>query len=239
MALIGIPENPIRWRSATWGLNRADARIAFVSGASQVTAYPAALWAGQIELPPLHDDQGKLRRWRAALASLSSFENWFEARPPGAENGPSTGYTGPTPVVALAGQLGNALLIDGATASVALLNAGDYFSVIANGWRELKMATADAITNSAGQATLKFEPALRNAPAQSAEVEVAAPTTSFQLADPTAVWRLGLGGFGEIALDVVEYFAPGAGTAGQQPSSTTFDSTQTTFDQTDITWDAA
>jgi hypothetical protein len=66
------------------------------------------------------------------------------------------------------------------------LRAGDYFSV--NG--ELKRLTEDASTNGSGEATLTFEPFLRNSPVDNAVVTVTNPTCNMVLADDSQLsWQ--------------------------------------------------
>ena len=239
MTVVLLPETAIRWRTATWRLGRADAVQEFMSGATQVTAFSKAIWSGQIELPSLNDDAGALRKWRSALARLSALGNTFEAIAPGAESGPSTGYAGSTPVVNGAGQLGLSIVVSGASPNAALVNAGDYLSVIAGGWRELKIVTSDVVTDGTGAATIAFEPALRNAPNDSARVDIFTPKGAFRLADASAAWRLSPNGIGNIVFDVEEAFAPGAGSVTEDPQLATFDSGDIQLDSTQVTWDAA
>lgn len=207
MAVITLPETPIRWREATFRLLRADAVQEYASGATRVTAYSKAIWAGTWTLPPLFE--GNAGAWRAALAQLSSFANTFEAGPPGyaGPSGPNP-YAGPAPLVNGAAQLGLQLVCDGMTAGVTVLRPGDYFHVVANGQKELKIVTETVTTNGSGQATIRFEPALRNAPADNATVEIFNPVTAFRLVRPELVVGIDLNRAEAVDLDATEAFAP-------------------------------
>lgn len=206
MSLVALPVDPIPFRSATFELVRADEALEFLTGAVQVTAFSKALWRASWTLPKLGGTDD-LRRWRAALAQLSAIGNAFAHGPP-EYTGPSTGYAGPAPLVNGASQLGKSLICDGAAASAAILKTGDYFSVAAAGKNELKIATADASADGLGNVTFAFEPALRNAPADNATIEIFAPRCEFRLAAPTGSWTIDMMRNGEITIEAIESFAP-------------------------------
>lgn len=206
MALIALPDSPLKWQSATWGPVGADGVNEFLQGATQVTSFAKRLWTARIVLPPLSDDQKRV--WRSRLAQLSDLSNRCEMGPPDYQAGPSTGYAGPAPQVAGGGQLGLSLDVDGVTPSAALLGEGDYFQITADGVKQVLMMTADATANGAGEATLNFSPALRNAPLNNATVEIFSPKCQFMLATPQVQWELALGGFMNASLDFIEAFAP-------------------------------
>jgi hypothetical protein len=85
-----------------------------------------------------------------------------------------------TPLVMGAGQTGNSLIIDGATASVTnWAKAGDYFTVNS----ELKRLVANANSNGSGQVTLTFEPYLRTAPADNAVISCNPATCTMIMTD--------------------------------------------------------
>ena len=205
MALITLPEDPVKWRVSSWGLLRADAVQEFMNGARQVTAYQKAVWGGQIQLPALNDDDAARLKWRAALMQLSRLSNTFELGAPDAQAGPSTGYAGALNVAG-ADQLGLTLAFAGATPSASILNAGDYFHVVAAGVKELKMATANVAADGSGEGVIAFEPALRNSPADSGAIVIAAPRCAFALTTPQVTWQNALGGFSEFTIDFVEAF---------------------------------
>lgn len=205
MTLIALPSSPIKWRSAALRLLRADALQEYASGATKVTVYSKAVWALSIDLPPL--DGADLRAWRAALAQLSSLANTFAASPPD-YSGPSTGYAGPAPKVATAGQLGRSLALNSMSANAAVLSAGDYFHVVAAGVKELKIVTAPLTSTAGGTGTVAFEPALRNAPSATASLIINNPQAEFRLVSPDAGYRVDLNRFGDISFEAIEAFGP-------------------------------
>lgn len=206
MAVVVLPADPIPFRSATFELARADEALEFLTGAVQVTAFPKALWRASWTLAKLRG-QADFRQWRAALAQLSAAGATFIQRPP-EYSGPSTGYAGTGPVVNGGSQLGKALVCDGVAPSAPILKSGDYLSVIAAGKRELKLLTADASSDGLGNVTFAFEPALRNAPADNATVEIFAPSCEFRLAEPVGSWAIDMMQNGEIAIEAIESFNP-------------------------------
>lgn len=110
-----------------------------------------------------------------------------------------------TPLVKGAGQNGNTLAIDGCTPGVTgWLKAGDYFSVNS----ELKQFTADASTNGSGEATLAFQPALRNSPEDNAPLTVTGATCTMILADDRqGIWEADVSGiYEEKTFSKVEVF---------------------------------
>lgn len=205
MSIITLPSAPLKWRSADFRLLRADGVQEFVSGATQVTAFPKAIWALTLNLPPLI--AAELAAWRAALAQLSALGNTFLGSPPD-YSGPSTGYAGPAPTVQGAGQLGRTLNVQGMTANASVLAAGDFFHVIANGVRELKVMTAPLIANGSGVGVANFEPALRNAPNGASALEILTPAAEFRLTSSQFEYGVDLDRFGEVRIDAVEAFAP-------------------------------
>lgn len=127
----------------------------------------------------------------ALLAQLRGSAN--QLRVPVYDN-PARGAYGGTPLVDGGGQTGNTLNIDGCTPSVAQwIRRGDYFSIEVNGEHELKMATADAASNGAGEVVLTFEPRLRASPLFASPIYVQdgvlpRPFGVFRLAGQTNGW---------------------------------------------------
>ena len=95
-------------------------------------------------------------------------------------------WGGPKPLIAGASQLGRAIDCDDVAPSALIAPAGNFLSV--NG--ELKMIVADAVSNASGEVTFDIEPALRNSPADNAEVEIDNPVGEFRLLSPIAEWGL-------------------------------------------------
>jgi hypothetical protein len=193
MAEITIPA--IKASSVTFGLERADNVLQLLNGREVITAFAKASWAARVSLTILTEQQG--RDWAGALAALSSMENYFRMTPPGYTG---TIYTGSTPQVNGAGQLGTTLSIKNCTPSAVVFRPGEYFEV--NG--ELKIVTATATANGSGVASVSFQPALRAAPTDSATVTISSPKTKFRLANPSASWQIQPGKFYIINIDAVE-----------------------------------
>lgn len=205
MALIPLPADPMRFSDARFALMRADAILELLGGATQATVFGYALWKARWTLP----QQAGIAfgEWRAALVQLSSYANTFEMGPPEYE-GPATGYNGAAPVVAGGGQGGLSLDVDGLAFNTDILAAGDYFSVIVAGARELKCVTENVSSDGGGAATIAFEPALRGAPADDAAVEIFAPKTAFRLTTPEGGWDVSHLKHGGVGFEAMEAFAP-------------------------------
>lgn len=124
---------------------------------------------------------------------------------------PARGAGGGSPFVMGAGQTGNVLVIDGASASITnWIRAGDYFSVLVNGEPELKIATLDANSSGAGVVSLTFEPKLRDSPIDNAFIYVEPdiiPRGVFVMENPENGWNARpnkLGPISEFTLNMIE-----------------------------------
>lgn len=168
---------------------------------SQTAIFPSALTASAQYL-----DRGGLK-WRAVL----TYQNMTQAdravlmgllarlrgqahkvRIPVHDN-PKRGAYGGTPLVNGASQTGSDLDIDGCSNVTNWIRAGDYFSVEVNGEHELKMCTED-LTTSGGGGNIKFEPRLRESPANNAVIYVGddvlpTPTGVFVIEGTTTGWN--------------------------------------------------
>jgi hypothetical protein len=193
MAEITIPT--IQAASASFGLVRADNALELLNGSEVYTVFQKAAWV--LSFPLVIQTEQQARAWSAALASLSSFANHFKASPPGYT---ATIYSGTIPQVDGGSQLGTSLDIKNCTNSTTVFRAGEYFEV--NG--ELKIVTANAVSNGSGLATVNFEPALRASPTNSSSLVITNPKTKFRLADSSAAWNIQPGRFYSITIDAVE-----------------------------------
>jgi hypothetical protein len=138
-------------------------------------------WNASYSLPAMKAEQAGA--WRAFFLLLEGSANTFTAFDPDrkAPRGTATG----TPLVNGGSQTGSALISDGWTASVTVLKAGDYLAV--NG--ELKLVTADVISDGSGNATISFKPALRTSPADNAPITVQKASCTMILSDDMqATW---------------------------------------------------
>lgn len=82
-----------------------------------------------------------------------------------------------------ANQDGNILNIDGLPANQTLLVAGERMQVGVGQSTELKILTADLISNSIGQSTVNFESPVRRIPADNTLITFKQPAGLFRLAD--------------------------------------------------------
>ena len=193
MAEITIPT--LLASNVTFGLSRADVATELLTGAAVFTEFTKAGWVYQAQLVIQTYDQGQA--WAVALSQLSRFSNHFKAGPPAYAGG---AYTATTLQVDGAGQLGTSLNIKNGNASTTVIRAGEYFEV--NG--ELKLAVTTCVTNGSGNGSVTFEPPLRQAPLDSASINLSTPKAKFRLTSPQASWRVEPGKFYIISLDAVE-----------------------------------
>ena len=134
----------------------------------QVLEYPSyGHWRLSVSTYPQTPQEAT--EWRAFKFQLRGRVNHFQCPIPGYE-GPSTGYAGPIQIDG-AGQSGFALNLKSLTPSAAILKAGDLFTIV----NQCLVAAADVTANGSGLATVTFTSPLRTSPADSANVEIAAP----------------------------------------------------------------
>ena len=193
MAEVTIPKPKLA--EASFGLRRADSVLQLMNGKEVITEFPYAVWIAQLPIVPLNREQGEI--WTACLAQLSRISNHFKAGPPGYKG---AAYKATTLQVDGAGQLGMELNLKNAQNNALVLRAGEYFEV--NG--ELKIVVANCTADSSGKAKVKFEPPLRAAPYDSANLDSQTPKVKWRLASPEASWGLKPKMYHTIRLDVVE-----------------------------------
>src|SRR5262249_46234072 len=140
-----------------------------------------ARWSATYSLPAMKRSQAAA--WRSFFLQLAGSVNTFNGYDPDCKVplGTATG----TPLVNGASQTGSSLITHNWTANITALKMGDYFSV--NG--ELKLVTADALTDGSGNVTISFMPALRSSPADDAALTVNRPSCTMVLSDDLqAAW---------------------------------------------------
>jgi len=171
-----------------------------LAGTEQRGELPGAAWVASYTLSPR--TRAEIAAVQAFLVALRGQANTFYGYDPAART-PQGTATG-TPLVKGGSQTGTSLTTDGWTAGVTgIMKAGDYFSV----GGELKMVTADANSDGSGNATISFEPALRNSPADNAPLTVTNPTCTMRLIDDEqAGWDVDEAGFYDISFSGVETF---------------------------------
>lgn len=138
-------------------------------------------WMTALQMAEMTEPQW--RRWSAFVANLAGASGLFLYTPTHAPL-PQFGLPGGTPVVAGADQDGRQLATDGWPADTTVLRVGDFFCFDnLAGIRELKILTADAVSDGAGAATLTFEPPVRRSPADGAAITVDGPSCAMRAAD--------------------------------------------------------
>lgn len=201
-------------RGQQFRLIRDDRTLESFTGTEQYIANRPAYWSFTIPILPRNNVEAK--RWRAAIVELSRPSNTFFATPPGyrgsaylkdriAPPAPLTlsngtnlqlntgalllvnaGFVGNIDAfVDGSGQLGKQLDIKDADPNEVLFKVGEYFSVN----DELKVVTAECVTDGQGKATVEFEPPLRAMPDDGAEISMFRPRAKFRLQSPAA-WSL-------------------------------------------------
>jgi len=198
MTILSIPTG-IQIRSSSFGLKYNTQRFTSpLNGFTQRLNLPGAKWFASYTLAS--SKRANIAEVQAFLAKLRGGANSFYGYDP--DGKVLLGAGGGTPLVKGASQTGSTLLIDGATAGVTnWLKMGDYFEV--NG--EYKMVTANINTNGSGEATITFEPPLRNSPADNAAVNITTPRCQMMLIEDDACqWAANYAGVYEISFSGVE-----------------------------------
>ncbi len=200
MPTITMPASP-GFRASRFGLiaNTQTFRSP-LDGTVQTLELTGARWQVNYELPPMNRAQAAA--WTAFLTGLLGSSGRFFGFDPDART-PRGSALG-TPLVNGAGQTGKSLIVDGWSAvETGLLLPGDYFEV--NG--ELKMVTAQADSDSSGEATLAFTPPLRASPPDGAVLTLTNPTITMMLVDDEqAAWDANRASLYGISFAGVEVF---------------------------------
>lgn len=182
---INIPSG-IKIRTSRFGLlSNTRTFISPFNGVTQRLELAGARWMASYSLAPMNRTQ--FAEIQAFLLELRGRANTFYGYDPDAKTARgSAGSTPGTPLVNGGSQTGTSLIIDGAPGGAAsYLLAGDYFSVN----DELKMITQTIPTDTSGDATLIFEPPLRESPADNAPITLSTASAIMHLtADDMAVW---------------------------------------------------
>jgi len=120
-------------------------------------------WVASFSLPAMTRDT--VSEWITFFNNLRGNLNTFDAFDP--EGKIPRGSAGGAPLVNGASQTGSTLITDGwPISTTGILLKGDYFSVN----NELKQITQNIDSDGSGNATLVFEPNLRNSPADGAPI---------------------------------------------------------------------
>lgn len=153
-----------------------------LNGSVQTVALPGDKWTASLTFS--NRTGREARQIYTFVASLRGRSGRFYLTPH--DHYEPAGPAGGTPLVKGALQTGTTLLIDGCTPSITnWLEVGDFFQI----GNELKMLTADASTNVAGETTLHFVPPLRTSPADNSAIITSNPTCIMALADDNQARR--------------------------------------------------
>ena len=165
-------------KTQNFGLNRVVAVTESpFTNQEQVYEHDGAQWKATFTLPPMKKDSASI--WLAFLMSLRGRRGTFKIGDQDRKTiqGTATG----TVLVKGAAQTGNAINLDGFTASRAnVFLAGDYIQI--NSY--LYMVSANVTANGSGEATVYVEPSLRTG------IEAINDNTTVVYSNTTTVMRL-------------------------------------------------
>lgn len=141
---------------------------------TQAARLEGELWVARYELPYMK--RAEAAEWRSFFLKLQGRLNTFNGFDP--EGRTPRGVATGTPLVNGGAQTGYSLITDGWTISTTgILKAGDYINVN----NELKQVTDDVDSDGSGNATINFQPPLRNSPSDNATITVFNTTVEMRL----------------------------------------------------------
>ena len=198
MATIDWPAN-LTPSKATWGLqSNTETFVSPLNRATQTVERPGARWKATLEFP--HMERDKRRRLEGFLAGLGGMAGRFFLWPHTAPIADLAAL--PVDATMMLDFLGQSYQVNGNIvvngsmsnfkqlptkcwpANTLVLKAGEYLEA----GSELKMVTADVISDASGLATIPVAPSFRNAPASLSVVTLNKPKTTMMLsADEFAV----------------------------------------------------
>lgn len=149
------------------------------TGTVQVQDWGGEWWMYELEVGPFTDAAAG-KAMAAFLTVLRGPASRFLFEDPSLRNPVVQG----APVVDGAGQSGRSLLTEGWTPNAVVLGAGQGLSLGADETTRLHIATADVQADAAGRAAIPIWPALREAPADGASIEIAYPKVQLRLTAP-------------------------------------------------------
>jgi hypothetical protein len=158
-------------------------------------------WQGMYVYPPMSALQA--REWKAWFASMHGPVKTFYAGDPDNTTPAGVADTGTsTPLVKGGSQTGRSILSDGwASSTVGLLLAGDMIQI----GTELKIVT-ETVSSSGADATINFEPALHDSPADNATIVFENPVGIFRMVENSVPWQSNEFGVHDFAFAFVEVF---------------------------------
>lgn len=181
---VALPTVPVPWAVTPRLLDFGGLLEPPMGGVSQRFSRLGSRWAVDFVFPPMAGDPAKA--FLAALFKARAFGSTLLATWPQPAFPAAIG----SPVVNGANQTGSSLIVDGLTASTALLKAGTFFSVVVGSRSYLYCTTDNASVNGSGQSTLAIAPMLRVSPADDAALVFATPKIEGFSAGAQEQWTL-------------------------------------------------
>ena len=166
------------------------------TNASQTMEFPANAWQCQLSFKNLNRDE--LRELEVFLIQLRGAAGRFKIGDQA--NTEPRGQAQGTPMVDGANQTGSLLKVRGCTVNQNFLKVGDYITVN----NELKRLVADANADAAGKTTLRFEPNIRQSPADGYAVTFRNTYAVMRLTDDKQNKTKRVPMFGSVTLNLVE-----------------------------------
>jgi hypothetical protein len=203
MTTISMPTSP-GFISSRFGL-RANTQSfeSPLTRSVQTVEMTGARWMASYTLPPMLPNTENADKWQAFLLQCAGMAGrlYFFDPDKRTPRGIATGV----PLVMGGSQTGRSLITDGWTAGqTGIMKAGDYFQV----GTELHRVVADCNSNGSGQATLTFEPPLRDSPSDNAPLTVTNPLAIGRLVgDEEAQWDAGVKRYEPMTFSVIESFS--------------------------------
>ena len=203
--IVQVPE--IKTRGAEFELVRQDVVETQLTGAEVVAPRQIALW--RYSIPLVAQGYSTAQAWFGALAKLTRMGNVFEAGPPGYEKSEyaktyyDNGWTQGEPTITDLTQTGSSVEVTGLVPEVTFLEAGDYVQFTTADGIELKVVTENAASDASGNATVSFEPELRQSPTA---IDVVDPQARFRLQAPEFGYNLQPNRITSITVDAIESY---------------------------------
>jgi hypothetical protein len=155
--------------------------------------FDGRMWAGSLALRSRNEAEGRaLAAWLAALRRPGTNAGTFLLGDPAAPLALGSARTTPgTPVVAGAGQTGEALNVSGLPLSASgYLLAGDYIQIGSGITSRLLMVLDNVNSDGAGLATINTWPGIRTAPSNGSALVVSSPKGLFISPQAVGSWQV-------------------------------------------------
>ena len=188
-----------------------------LSSSTQTLRMPSASWYGKASFTDLIESD-----WRTLASFVTSLEGmhgrFYFGDFGGVEPRGAISASSNTLRINGASQTGATIAVDGFPASTSnVFRTGDYIAYDTTAGRELKMITADATSNSSGEATLSIAPNIRTSPADNAVVSYRTTSANglsntdltciVRLEEDQSAWNVAPPLIGTISFTFIEAFA--------------------------------